>query len=178
MRLRIKITAIVAAFFSLLIFTGLFLGSTGFFDGSKSIAENIMSPTPNQTNPPEQTPPTPTQVPIPTPTSTPEPAPVAVPVEFTCDAGTKYAFTFIVNVNLGDGMSSDEAIAVAGSLYEHELKQQNYEVKSVQCDGGDCWTVYLLWGSVSPSGEIESHGHYFNVHVNATSRTVSYDRCL
>ncbi len=150
MRLSKK-SAIAAALSVLLIVAGLFLVATGF-GGDKSTEENTTNTNPAQ-------------------------AGGLVPVEFTCDAGTKYAFNFTANLDLSDGMDSGEAAAVARSLYEHELKQQNYEVKSTQSDGNGCWTVYLLWGAVSPNGHVEDHSHYFNVHVNATAKTVDYDRC-
>ena len=98
-------------------------------------------------------------------------------VDFTCHAGREYAFVFPVEVDLSDGMDSVEATAVARCLYEFDMNQTNYEVKSVQPDGEGAWTVFLLWGSVSPKGELENHSHYYNVHISATDRTVEYDRC-
>ena len=86
---------------------------------------------------------------------------------FTCNAGTEYAFDFSVGVNLNDGMDSSEATLVAITLFEHEIKDKDYEVKETQPNGDGTWTVYLLWDG----------NHYFNVHVNATDRTVEYDRC-
>jgi hypothetical protein len=102
-----------------------------------------------------------------------------VATNFTCHAGSEYAFVFPVEVNLSDGMDSEEATIVARRLYETEMNQTNYEVKSVQSDGDGAWMVFLLWGSGTPraNGELENHSHYFNVHVNATDRTVEYDRC-
>jgi len=97
-------------------------------------------------------------------------------VIFTCHAGSEYAFNFSVRIDLSDGMYKDEAVLVATSLYEHNMKQTNYEVKLAQAHEDGTWTVYLLWGSVS-GGEIENHSHYYNVHVNPTNRTVEYDRC-
>ena len=100
-------------------------------------------------------------------------------VDFTCHAGSKYTFVFSVRVDLSDGMDSGEAEAVARRLYEVTMNQTNYEVKSVESNGDGAWTVYLLWGSAAPraNGELENHSHYYNVHVNATDRTVEYDRC-
>ncbi len=100
-------------------------------------------------------------------------------VDFTCHEGSEYAFVFSVKVDLNDGMDSGEAEAVARCLYEVDMNQTNYEVKSVQSNGDGTWTVFLLWGSATPraNGELENHSHYYNVHVNATDRTVEYDRC-
>lgn len=86
---------------------------------------------------------------------------------FTCNAETEYAFDFPVEVNLKDGMESSEATSVAIALFKHELKDHDYLIKETQPNGEDAWTVYLLWDG----------NHYFNVHVNATDRTVEYDRC-
>jgi hypothetical protein len=98
-------------------------------------------------------------------------------VDFTCHAGTEYAYVFPVPIDLSDGMDSDEAITVAGSLYESNMNQTNYEVKSVESTAEGSWTVYLLWGAITPKGEVENHSHFYNVHINATTRTVDYDRC-
>ncbi|MGD6806325.1 MAG: hypothetical protein ACQCN4_05140 [Candidatus Bathyarchaeia archaeon] len=98
-------------------------------------------------------------------------------VDFTCHAGSEHAFVFSVEVDLSDGMDSGEATAVARCLYEFNMNQTNYEVKSVEPDGEGAWTVFLLWGSVSPKGELENHSHYYNVHINIDDRTVDYDRC-
>ena len=88
-------------------------------------------------------------------------------VNFTCHAGTEYAFEFPVRVDLSDGMDSAEATLVGTSLYEFNMKQKNYEVKETLANDDGTWTVYLLWDG----------NHYYNVHVNATDRTVEYDRC-
>jgi hypothetical protein len=88
-----------------------------------------------------------------------------------------YEFKFSVPVNLSDGMDSSEATLVASRLFEYNMKHKNYEVKETQANGDGTWTVYLLWGSVSASGQVENHSHYYNVHVNVTDRTVEYDRC-
>lgn len=96
---------------------------------------------------------------------------------FTCHAGTKYAFTFDVNVDLSDGMNSSEAAAVATSLYEFNMKQTNFELKSVQANTDGNWIVSLSWGIVTPQGEVENHSHYYNVFVNSNNRTVEYNRC-
>jgi hypothetical protein len=98
-------------------------------------------------------------------------------VNFTCHAGSEYAFVFTVEVDLSNGMSSDEATAVARCLYEFNMNQTNYEVKSVQSDGEGAWTVFLLWGSVSAKGDLEKHSYYYNIHINTGDRTVEYDRC-
>ncbi|MCW4003821.1 MAG: hypothetical protein NWE95_07920 [Candidatus Bathyarchaeota archaeon] len=86
---------------------------------------------------------------------------------FTCNACTKYAFDFSVGVNLNDGMDSSEATLVAIALFEHEMNDKEYAVKETKSNSDGIWTVYLLWDG----------NHYFNVHVNATARTVEYDRC-
>jgi len=88
-------------------------------------------------------------------------------VVFTCHAGTEYAFTFAVEVDLSDGLSSAEATLVATSLFKHEMKKSNYTVKSTQSNMDGAWTVYLNWDG----------SHYFNVHVNPSNRTVEYERC-
>lgn len=98
-------------------------------------------------------------------------------VNFTCYAGCEYEFAFPVKVDLSDGMNADEAEKVARCLYEVNMNQTNYEVKNVQSNSDGTWTVFLLWGSASPNGELENHSHYYNVYVNATDRTVEYDRC-
>ena len=96
---------------------------------------------------------------------------------FTCHAETKYAFTFDANLDLSDGMNSSEAAEVATSLYEFNMKQTNYELKSVQANTDGSWTVNLSWGSVTPQGEVENHSHYYDVFVNSSNRTVEYNRC-
>ncbi|MDR0470739.1 MAG: hypothetical protein LBH79_03290 [Nitrososphaerota archaeon] len=96
---------------------------------------------------------------------------------FTCHTGSEYEFAFPVKVDLSDGMNAAEAEAVARSLYETTMNQTNYEVKEVKSNSDDTWTVFLLWGSVSPDGYVEGHNHYYNVHVNAADKTVRYDRC-
>jgi hypothetical protein len=88
-------------------------------------------------------------------------------VNFTCHAGSEYAFTFAVEVDLSDGMNSSEATLVATSLYEFEMKKDNYTVKSTQDNGDGTWMVFLNWDG----------SHYYNVHVNPTNRTVEYSRC-
>jgi hypothetical protein len=88
-------------------------------------------------------------------------------VVFTCNAGTEYEFTFAVEVDLSDGMSSAEATLAATSLFKHEIKHSSYTVKSTQSNGDGTWTVYLNWDG----------SHYFNVHVNPSNRTVEYERC-
>ena len=96
---------------------------------------------------------------------------------FACHAGTPYEFAFPVKVDLSDGMNSDEAEAVVRCLYETTMNQTNYEIKEVSSNSDGAWTVFLLFGSVSPDGYVENHNHYYNVHVNATDKTVRYDRC-
>ncbi len=88
-------------------------------------------------------------------------------IVFTCHAGTEYAFTFAVEVDLSDGMDSSEATLVATSLYEFEMKKDNYTVKSTQDNGDGTWMVFLNWDG----------SHYYNAHVNPTNRTVEYERC-
>ncbi|MDR0460141.1 MAG: hypothetical protein LBH62_01695 [Nitrososphaerota archaeon] len=97
---------------------------------------------------------------------------------FTCNADSEYEFSFSVNVDLSDGMNANEAEIVARCLYETTMSQTDYEVKDVASNREGIWTVFLLWGSVSPDGEMENHSHYYNVHVNAIDRTVEYDRCF
>ncbi|GEM_PF-2254276 len=96
---------------------------------------------------------------------------------FVCHAGTEYEFAFPVKIDLSDGMNADEAEAVARCLYETTMNQTNYEVKAVESNSDGTWTVFLLWGAIYLTGEEENHGHYFNVHVNATDKTASYERC-
>ena len=100
-----------------------------------------------------------------------------VPVDFTCDIGSPYAFTVTVVVDLNDGINIDEAIVVAEAIFNHELINATYEVKSANASDGEIWMVYLLWGAVSPDGYHESHSHYFNVEINPLDRTVTYSRC-
>jgi hypothetical protein len=99
------------------------------------------------------------------------------PLDFICDIGSSYAFTVTVVVDLNDGMNNDEAIVVAETIFKHELINATYEVKSTNATGAESWTVYLLWGAVSPHGYHESHSHFFNVVVNPLNRTVTYSRC-
>jgi hypothetical protein len=110
-------------------------------------------------------------------TPTPTAVHMPVPIDFTCDIGSPYAFIVTVVVDLNDGMNNDEAIVVAEAIFNHELKNATYEVKSANASDAEIWTVYLLWGAVSPDGYHESHSHFFNVVVNPLNRTVTYSRC-
>ena len=110
-------------------------------------------------------------------TPTPLPVHMPAPLDFICDIGSPYAFTVRVVVDLNDGMNNDEAIVVAETIFKHELINATYEVKSANATGAEAWTVYLLWGAVSPNGYHESHSHFFNVVVNPLNRTVTYSRC-
>jgi hypothetical protein len=55
-----------------------------------------------------------------------------------------------VTIDLNDGMNSAEAVMVANKIFEHELTNATYEVKSAEANDAGIWTVYLLWGAVSP----------------------------
>jgi hypothetical protein len=120
---------------------------------------------------------TPTLASTPNPTPTPTPVHIPVPVDFTCDVGSPYAFTVTCAVDLNDGMNSNEAIAVAEAIFNHEMTNATFEVKSANVSDAGIWTGYLLWGAVSPDGHHESHSHFFNVVVNPLNKTVTYSRC-
>lgn len=153
-RLKQKLVSFAAIAFVVLIVGGFFLNAAGLFGGSGSAPiSNVISSQPQSTNP------------------TPY---LFNPTEFTCFDGTPEAFNFTVKVDLSDGMSSTEASATAATLYAHELEQYNFQVKSVQNTAGGCWTVNLLWNPVT-NGAPDAN-HYFNVHLNATDRTATYDR--
>jgi hypothetical protein len=115
--------------------------------------------------------------PTPTPTTTPSPTIIPVPIDFTCNSGSPYAFTVTAAVDLNDGMNQAEAITVAEAIFNHEMTNATYEVKSANASDAGTWTVYLLWGAVSPDGYHESHSHFFNVVANPLDRTVTYSRC-
>ncbi len=121
--------------------------------------------------------PTATDEPAPTPTITPGPTLIPVPIDFTCNVGSPYAFTVTVAVDLNDGMDRAEAIAVGEAIFNHEMTNATYEIKSANGSGTGNWTVCFLWGAVSPDGYHEPHGHFFNVQINSLNRTVTYSRC-
>ncbi len=89
-------------------------------------------------------------------------------VNFTCDAGTEWAFNVTVRIDLSDGMDREEAVLVAKSLYESIHKNSTCNLKSTQANEDGTWTVYLLWDG----------SHYFNVEVNPHDRTLDFNSCL
>jgi hypothetical protein len=119
----------------------------------------------------------------PTEAATPNPTHIPVPVEFTVKPGSQYSFTLTVDVDLNDGMSSQEAITVAKTLIDHELKDVSYYVKSTK--GNETrWMVNFNWETSSitdlPSGEVNTNPdlrHFFNVNIDLLTRTIDYNRC-
>ncbi len=89
-------------------------------------------------------------------------------VNFTCDAGTEWAFNVTVWIDLSDGMDREEAVLVAKSLYESIHKNSTCNLKSTQANEDGTWTIYLLWDG----------SHYFNVEVNPHDRTLDFNSCL
>jgi len=112
-----------------------------------------------------------------TPTLTPSLIPIPIPVTFTCNSGSKYAFTVIANVDLNDGMNQAEATMVAEAIINHELKSAAHEFKSANVTDEGIWTINFSWGAIRPDGSQESLGHYFDVTINPLDRTVTYSRC-
>jgi hypothetical protein len=143
---------------------------------SKASASDQPSTTPNPTEAAIATM-TPTEV------ATPNPTRLSVPIDFTYKPGSQYSFKLTVNVDLNDGMSSQEALTVAKALIDHELKDVSYYVKSTK--GNDTyWEVDFNWEMSSlvglPNGEVNTNsglGHFFNVDINLTDRSINYARC-
>jgi hypothetical protein len=98
-------------------------------------------------------------------------------VTFTCNSGSKYAFTIIANVDLNDGMNQAEATMVAEAIINHELTSAVHEFKSANVTDAEIWTINFSWGAISPNGHQESLSHYFDVTINPSDRTVTYSRC-
>jgi hypothetical protein len=120
---------------------------------------------------------------MPTEVPTPNPTLVPVPVDFTFKPGSQYSFTLTVDVDLNDGMSSQEALTVAKALIGHELTDVSYKVESSKGNETD-WEVDFNWEYSSvvglPSGEVHTDldlGHFFNVYINLTDRSIDYTRC-
>ncbi len=104
-------------------------------------------------------------------------------VDFTCNAGSKYAFTVTVKIDLSDGMDSAEAVTVANAIFKHEMTEAIYELKSTKAHDDGIWSVNLSW-EYSPmrstTGEQDASppfGHYFEVVINPLNQTVTYSRC-
>jgi hypothetical protein len=120
----------------------------------------------------------------PTEAATPNPTRIPVPVDFTYKSGSQYAFTITADVDLNDGMSSQEALTVAKAFIDHDLKDVSYYVKSTR--GNDTyWEVDFNWEMSSlvglPNGEVNTNsglGHFFNVYINLIDRSIDYARCM
>jgi hypothetical protein len=113
----------------------------------------------------------------PTPTFSPSAIPMPIPVDFTCNARSAYAFNVTVYIDLNDGMDQTEAKIVAEAIINHELISAVHEFKSANVSDSGIWTVNFSWGAIRPDGSQESLGHYFDVTINVSDRTVTYDRC-
>ena len=99
-------------------------------------------------------------------------------VDFICRLDNhNTTFTVSVAVNLDDGMDSSEAITVADKVFQHQMTNAIYIVKSAEADANGVWTVKLSWELVL-NGELpESLSHFFDVVINPSNREVSYTRC-
>lgn len=149
-------------------------------------ANSLLVPKADSSDQPSATPnPTETVIATITPTEvpTPNPTPIPVPVDFTNKPGSQYSFTITVDVDLNDGMSSQEALTVARAFIDYNLKDVSYCVKSIK--GNDTyWEVDFNWETSSwvglPNGEVNTNaglGHFFNVYINLPTRTIDYTRC-
>ena len=118
-----------------------------------------------------------TETPTATPTFSPSAIPMPIPVDFTCNARSAYAFNVTVYLDLNDGMDQTEANIVAEAIINHELISAVHEFKSANVSNSGVWIVNFSWGAIYPDGHQESLGHYFDVTINPSDRTVTYARC-
>jgi hypothetical protein len=99
-------------------------------------------------------------------------------VSFTCKVGSNYEFTVSVGVDLNDGMNSTEAELVAIGIFEHEITNATFALKSAGADEAGIWTVRLSWEYNFQDIEPISLNHYFDVTINPLNQTVTYSRCF
>jgi hypothetical protein len=106
-----------------------------------------------------------------TPTITPN----AEAVTFTCyynsttDIDPK--FTFPIEVNLADGLSSHEAISIAYKVADCIGKTRHQLNSTIPSDDGS-WTVNLHWGLTE-----EDMGHTFQAKIYPSNQTIYYSHC-
>ncbi len=169
----------LAVFFVIAVFSLVAAGLVNFYiagnlnQTTNTTAENSPTPTPTIT---------PIITATPSPTNTPTFPPTSSPISpqwvtFTCHSGTPYQFTVTIQANLSDGMDSNEATAVAIKIFEHEITNATYAVKSAEADAAGNWKVNLSWELIYQNTTPQSLSHYFNVSINLLNQTVTYERC-
>lgn len=101
--------------------------------------------------------------------------PNAEAVTFTCyynsttDIDPK--FTFPIEVNLADGLSSHEAISIAYKVADCIGKTRHQLNSTIPSDDGS-WIVNLHWGLTE-----EDMGHTFQAKIYPSNQTIYYSHC-
>jgi hypothetical protein len=95
---------------------------------------------------------------------------------YICDRNAAPSFTVTTDVDLSDGMNQTEAVAVAQSIFNHQLQNAAFTVKSAQPSPNGIWTVNLSWGAII-NGQQEALSHTFGVEINPANQTATYSHC-